>query len=762
MKIGFNPGSIVDASGAPLQGRVLVYVHDSLEKKDIFTLQGSEYVASENPVLLDTTGRISTTLFFDVGVVDVLVQKYVGAPGQLADDSPDEDFEDFDRFEAGFDFDPTQAGTTEVETIADLKDIENPSGVVRVNCYTTPGDTFQRYYLWNPNCTASEDGGCVIADSHDASGMWCYLCEGDCIKSSVYGIKPGTDETNLGAFCGAPLSVMGTYTVKYPISLYVESGTYSTNMSYFINDDRKVVFSCKSKFTGASFYAPSIDVDGYCSDYVADFYFSNQTGKSTAYLSWYRTAFAFWASRAKTLVLDDDANLSSNVIDGTPSIYGATVISQYEITFNFTFQPTSRIAFYGVTFIGRFMFNGSTFVGIFDECNFSDRLFSNSSNIDFGTLANNHRVEVRNWEITDSHDPNVWLAWANAAGVTIADLCGRLVTNLYNSNIQEFRNGVFQGGTVSTNVNVKFTDIGGSVVVYPTSAGKSLTLDHCNNVNISSGTPFSSIVARDSNVVASTVIDNSVTSYSHDGGTVQATFKCAGWDATEGTHTKGKEIILRNVVLSIGNFSWFDCVRMNGCTVNNPIHVIPYAENGDLWLDAIFENNTFGSNGYIAFTDSSTYNPDIYEVKIKSLFIKNNVFGTSGQGVQMPFYSRNANKKYIGSLQDLNATYSGNVGSCPEEAVEFIPYEMQSVYTIDEGGFKRNNSSHYVWNLSNNEYFVKGSGLQISADHTQSRFISTYLYHEEAIDNSGGQFDVFLSIDADDYIANSVIKVFDK
>ena len=96
MKIGFNPGSIVDASGAPLQGRVLVYVHDSLEKKSIYTLQGSEYVASENPVLLDTTGRIPTTLFFDVGVVDVLVQKYVGEPGHLADESLDEDFEDFE------------------------------------------------------------------------------------------------------------------------------------------------------------------------------------------------------------------------------------------------------------------------------------------------------------------------------------------------------------------------------------------------------------------------------------------------------------------------------------------------------------------------------------------------------------------------------------------------------------------------------------------------------------------------------------------
>ena len=155
MKIGFNPGSIVDVDGAPLMGRVIVYVHDSTDEKDIYTMNGSDYVPSGNPILLDATGRLPDTIFFDVSVVDVLVQKYVGEMGQMSDDSPDDDFTDFDWFEAGFDFDPSTAGMQVVDAIADLKDIENPFGVVRVNCYTTPGDTFPRYYLWNPNCTAS-------------------------------------------------------------------------------------------------------------------------------------------------------------------------------------------------------------------------------------------------------------------------------------------------------------------------------------------------------------------------------------------------------------------------------------------------------------------------------------------------------------------------------------------------------------------------------------------------------------------------------
>ena len=766
MKIGFNPGSIVDANGSPLQGRVLVYVHDSLEKKDIFTMEGSEYVASENPVLLDTTGRIPNTLFFDVGVVDVLVQKYVGAPGQLADESPDEDFEDFDRFEAGFDFDPSQAGTTDVDTIADLKDIENPSGVVRVNCYTTPGDTFPRYYLWNPNCTASEDGGCVIADTHDASGMWCYLCEGDSIKSSVYGIKPGTEETNLGAFCAAPLGVSGDYTIAYPTTLYMESGTYTNGNSYNVTNGRKMLFSCRAKFTASTFYGLDFDVDGHNLDYVADFYImsSDKRTKVRARSSWFRTATYFWTCGAGILNLDKTNYFEFNSIGSMVGPMNAVIIGSFNL-YSPTFVNSGYLDFTNCTFIGRAIFDKSNLRARFTNCNFSDYLFSgaNYNNVDFGTIAGGHNIEVDSWKVTDAQNADVWLAWANAAGMGFVDLCGRSVTTLYNSNISEFRNGVFLGGVVSTNVNVKFTDIGGSLSVWPTISGKSLTLDHCDSVSIMSDTPFSSIVARDSIVVVSADIDTSITSYSHDGGAVQATFKCAGWAAPVGTHPKGNEVNLRNVVLNIGNFSWFDNLRMQNCTVNNPIQVIPYYENSDLWLDAIFVGNTFGNNGYIAFGDSSVGNVDIYGVKVKNLIIKDNVFNTSGNGVMMPFYAYNSVVNvYIAPLQELNATYSGNVGSCPAESIDYGPDEMQALYTRTQGSYKRNEAVRRVWNLSKYAVFEHGSGLRISADDTQSKFVTPYLYHERNVENAGDQFDVFVAVKSDDYVNTSIFKAFDK
>lgn len=765
MKIGFNPGSIVDTNGVPLQGRVLVFVHDSLEKKSIYTLQGSDYVASENPVLLDTTGRIPTTLFFDVGVVDVLVQKYVGEPGHLADESPDEDFEDFDRFEAGFDFDPEKEASRTVEAIADLKDIENPSGVVRVNCYTTPGDTFPRYYLWNPNCSASEDGGCVIADTHDASGMWCYLCEGDSIKSSVYGIKPGTEETNLGAFCQAPLGVSGDYVITYPTTLYMEQGTYTNGSSYNVTNGRKMLFSCKAKFTASTFYGLDFDVDGHNLDYVADFYImsSDKRTKVRARSSWFRTATYFWTCGAGILNLDKTNYFEFDSIGTMVGPNNAVIIGSFNL-YSPTFVNSGYLDFTNCTFIGRAIFDKNNLRARFNNCNFSDYLFSgaNYNNVDFGTIAGGHNIEVDNWKITDALDADVWLAWANAVGMSIVDLCGRNVTTLYNSNIQEFRNGVFLGGTVSTNVNVKFTDIGGSLTVYPMSAGKSLTLDHCNSVNISSDMPFSSVVVRDSIVVVNTGIDNSVTSYSQDGGAVQATFKCAGWNDNSGTHAKGKEISLRNLVASIGNFSWFDNLRLYNCTINNPINFIPYEDESELWLDAIFVGNTFGNNGYIAFGDSSVGNADIYNVKVKNLIIKDNEFYTSGNGVTMPFYSNNAFEPYIAPLQELNATYSGNVGSCPAESIDYGPVEMQTLFVQNQGTYKRNETVRRVWNLSKYAVFEHGSGLQISADNTQSGFVTPYLYHERNVENAGDQFDVFVAVKSDDYVATAIFKAFDK
>ena len=773
MKIGLNPGSIVDASGAPLQGRVLVYVHDSLEKKLVYIMDGSDYVPTSNPVLLDTTGRIPTTLFFDVGVVDVLVQKYVGEPGHLADESPDEDFEDFDRFEAGFDFDPSTAGMQVVDTIADLKDIENPSGIVRVNCYTIPGDTFPRYYLWNPNCTASEDGGCVIADTHDASGMWCYLCEGDSIKSSVYGIKPGTDEANIGAFCGAPLAVSGDYVINYPTSLYFESGTYSqTTTSIVVSNNRTAVFSCGAKFTQATIYAYDVDVDGVClnHDYIADFVIpqSQYENSATIRSSWCRSLDGFWRSNAKHLILDR-SHLSNGVITSKIDISYAIIEGVY-FTQTLQFLTGAYLNFDKCHFVGaKYIFHDDGYLK-FTDCNFTDDLFwsINPSTIDFGTIAGGHHIEVNSWKITDSLNANVWMKWRITQGGGIVDLCGRHVyESVQGSKVSEFRNGMLTG-TIETSVNVSFVDIGGSFHVYPASANKSLTVVRCNNVVIAVSTfSFQSIVAKDSDIVGT--IDTSVTEYSHDGGGVHCTFKCAGWDADSGTHAKGNEVNIKNATLFLGNLSYFDNVRMQNCIVNYPVHIIPYASGGTLYLDAVFVGCSFGAQGFIEFTDSVTYNGDIHDVKIANLTIKDNLFYTgysglfpNGEGIAMPFMSQNATP-YLGSLSESAATYKGNVGNCPRESLAMqAPTSVYDQTHVAFSGYTYMAAEFAVWNVSKNALFDFGAGIEFSTAGGDAMKVDPCCIHSEELGGANSQFAVHMALPTSQVQPNATVQLFDK
>ena len=135
---------------------------------------------------------------------------------------------------------------------------------------------------------------------------------------------------------------------------------------------------------------------------------------------------------------------------------------------------------------------------------------------------------------------------------------------------------------------------------------------------------------------------------------------------------------------------------------------------------------------------------------------------TSGDGVMMPFYSNNAFEPYIAALQELNAVYSGNVGSCPAESIDYGPVEMQSLFVQNQGTYKRSMAVRRVWNLSKYAVFEHGSGLRISADNTQSSFVTPYLYHERNVENAGDQFDVFVAVKSDDYVATSIIKAFDK
>ena len=753
MKIGFNPGSIVNVDGTPLVGRILVYYHDTDTKVDIFTMNGSNFVQSENPVLLDAAGRIPDTIFFDAQIVDVQIQTYVGEPGQMSDDSPDCDFEDFDRFEAGFSIDASVSNRT-VNTIEELKELPDPTGIVLVNYYRTQGDCFPRYYVWNPGCQRYPDAGCVIGSNVDSDGRWCYLCESEAIHSSVYGFNP-SNVSNAGSFFDAPLSLTGQYTIVYPTTLYFDSGTYTAlTGAHIVQSGRRAVFSSKCKFPSASISADEIDVDGRNTDYIADLYTMSSANHTEVHSSWFRTLQAFFHCNAVEKIIDTTNYFESTLINGDckPSgiikrgfgdDYSAPILTM-------SFTPYSYIDFQNVTFIGNKIF-GSDLKAKFTNCNFNDDLFVGVSAIDFGDIAS-HNIDVDSWKITDAVDANMWLLWAKAKGMTTIVLCGRAVGDiLYNSFL--FITGGRIEGTIATNVNLSLTNIVGNVTVYPILAGKTLTAVRCQSVRIfNTSQKFASITVADSSITSVYELDTSVIAYAQRGGSFSGQIVCDGWNRSSGAPTSAKQVSFENCVLQLDDNSYFNKLVMRNCeNIGYGINVIPYKDTdaNKFFIEVDLLNSRIPK---VAFTDSSVGNPDVYESDIKTL----NIVDCRIDRITMPYWSNAVNCTYL--MGGNTPVVKGNFGThFPKTGVDEI--QNESLFTDFGNRSQYLATSTRIINFNVLDEFEFGEGIAIRNDGT-SKVVQPYLAHAADLDNDNDQFLVRIGIYGGDHDITAEMKVF--
>ena len=213
----------------PLVGRVTLFAHDSDTAINVYTLEGDTFVQAENPQLLNNTGRLDNTLFFDSAIVDVLVERYIGAEGMMSVDSPASDFETFDCFEFGFDTSSIE-GTETVDTIAKLMDADPSKRFVNVMGYYAVGDCAPRLYYWDSDSVNDIDGGYVIGSNVEDSGRWILLWDDELIPSSVYGIVAGTNETNINAFLNYP-DVVGSFRMKTARVVRFLPGDYAGAMA---------------------------------------------------------------------------------------------------------------------------------------------------------------------------------------------------------------------------------------------------------------------------------------------------------------------------------------------------------------------------------------------------------------------------------------------------------------------------------------------------------------------------------------------------
>lgn len=648
MKITLGNHQWFDGEGKPLvAGRVSVYLHDSNVRADIYSLEGDTYVQMENPVILDDLGSCDS-IWFDAGIVDVRVERYNGVPGS---------YSLVDTYSDGFVV-PDVTNDTLVYGIEALA-AANPSlGTVTVAGYSNAHDCGARTFVWDPSCTANEDGGAIIASTTSEDGRWILLSDERYMPCSWYGIRTGA-EANISAFLTYP-SHVGQWSIKLPPVPRFKAGTYVSTGIY--STTKTLAFDTGAKFTRATFSCYAAEVM-YNSDYVANFLFGKQAYADS---SWFRTVESFWTCRAYEL----HQNRTNYFTDSAKS--NNTGVA---------FQRVSGTPI-AMTGTGQLQFNSCEFEDgclstdwymSFENQNFSDRWFTGSV-WDFGTWPAHHiRVVPSSCRaiLSDFLDANVWLLLVASWGVSHIDLEGRHV------------------GTVSASMPFTQIDHGTVDELHMT---KDTVLRDCIVYSLSMENNLATLAAQDSSLIITGNKAKSLTLTRCDVslGVDISTFRTAisasdtGFSLSNGSITRDDPSDHM-----YGSTSQFDrCSFVGGVVANNALYirdsriidcaVYLFPQSSDALFGA-FERNTWSGTSqlHIAPGIDDHSSMDIYEVSVGYLSIKDNTFNTTYAGITMPFWAQDMEHRFMkGCCSTVDVTnvaatyaygwvYQGNTGNCP-------------------------------------------------------------------------------------------------
>lgn len=677
MKIGFSPESIVGLDGMPLVGRVTLFAHDSDTAIKVYTLEGDTFVQAENPQLLNNAGRLDNTLFFESAIVDVLVEKYVGAEGMMSVDSPDSDFETFDSFEIGLDTSSIEGAET-VDTIAQLMDSDPSKKFVNVMGYYAVGDCAPRLYYWDADSVNDIDGGYVVGSNVEDSGRWILLWGDEVIPSSVYGIVPGTNETNINAFLNYPDSVGSFYLKTAPCARFV-SGTYSSNVGFATS--KQLMFDNGAKFPYANFICNSIRVLGVPTSYVADFKFNSRIEE--VHSSWFRKLESFLTCGASRLVVDRVNYFENSNLYSLVTLDRVTLEYSENTRLPITYVGNGRIKLSNVNVVGKGIFNEDDKV-TFLNMKFRDSWFSqDGSEIDFADNVVCRSVSGNVIRIANFNSVEAYINAVKNDGRLSIDLENRFVHSISATSFIEIKNASCDILNIHNSGNdVVLSNIHCDSLI---ASCRYLDIVDCS-VKFSFEPSLSKLYSRNSDLDSDSVWQN---------GTVQVTCeRCrVGISFMYGMddNVSSSQVLrftdcdfARNTVLYAKKLEMFRCV-----TDNTSIKLYPYKENGNYYLHAIFEGNCFNSNVPVQFTKYDTVegavDEDCYNVLLNVKIVGNTFLGNS-EGVKMRYW-QNRGGTYSGRtfIKETSTghefEYSGNAGNCPAESMAGVSVGDNVAYT---------------------------------------------------------------------------------
>jgi len=665
IKLSVAPQQFVDETGKPLVGRVSFFVHGTNHYADIYTMQGTSFVPSPNPILLDSMGRIPETVFFEADILDCFVQTYIGEPGQMTPDAPGDYWTAYDRFEVGIEYKALMEQSGVVDDIAGLKEIDPTEyPVVQVR------DLPIRYYIWDEYATNTPDDGIVVRSDLTGDGRWLLLWDDEMLPSSIYGVKDG-NFANL-TMCLSYPDVVGSIGLATPPCVRIMPGTYATTT--WVSTTKTIAFGKGVKFTGGGIFTPKVVQVSAIEDYVCDFAITDPN--SEAHSSWFRTVAGFWRCGAGRLVMDDTNYFALSTLDSSVHITGAK-ISGTERMGAFTTQ-SNYLWLEECSFDGTRLFSAKDDYVRFSKCYVTDSLFTDLqyNQWDVGKISEGHHVEclsvsANTFPLASFDSADVWLKFYDADNAnaispkTSVDFQGRTL-NYYGSNYLEIRNATIGNIVLPTDTNWRKLY---NVVCTGYVSGGSYVYAENSTLTFSDTSTLVSLQAVDS--VLETYNANIDHSCSVDA--KRCVFNVGVDNATD-NETDLLPIVLEDCTVTKANVILkTKKLYMYGCTLHDPyITIWPYHDGANYRVDgAMVDCKVLGghdvvySKNHVNQYGSEELN--CHHVIFTYDWLHNSFSGSMTKGIAIDFWGVLATHSFYMARSDNAVRYENNVGKCPAD-----------------------------------------------------------------------------------------------
>ena len=674
-------------TGLPLEGRISVYLNDSNNLANVYTLEGNEFVRTVNPLLIHA-GLPDDSLFADAGLYRIVVERYTGPEGSMSAESPDEYFEQCDQYETGIDMSSALNPATTVDTLAELASVDPSSHSVTVLGHDSVGDCAPRTYFWDESAVDTVDGGYVVGSNVSDTGRWILLWADEILPATVYGVTPA-NLSNMNALLSYPDTV-GSIHLKTAPCVYFPAGNYYGTLSY--STQRELVMDGNAYFSGATFTCPRVRVIGNSPSCNADFVLTAPDAE--AHSSWFRTLNSFWHCGAKYLYLDSvnhfaSSQISTNVDLAGKVVSGTRIDCNYASGAHFLVQNTTSID-------GR-IFNSADYVR-FPSGGWGDSPFATSGTFDPGLINQGHHVQydqAPDLDLFQSADR--WLS-------VMVERRSRYAEQAWSNFTLDFQDRKLNASSVNVGLfrdirNLHCTGLsvnnsGNDIILRNVSATavnatcRYLTAYDCD-LGFSNEPSIEGIWGHDSRISSATAWRD---------GNVQCTFdRCRiGISFDRVTDNETLDSVLSFVSSQFADNLYIRSknVDIKYCTARNlTLKVFPYKVNGEYFIRASLIGNYFNNAAPVEFTRLDTVNgvaqENVYDIRLQWNIV-GNTFQGNDEGLRMRYWQDRDGTYYTRTFVKLAPNvhaiaYEGNKGSCPLRDMRgVLQYQTSSTYVEEE------------------------------------------------------------------------------